>query len=326
MARRRTPHRRGRALQRHHRRARPAHPAAVGGPDDPGPGPGLRDRRGGRGDLRARSCCRRRWCSSAAGCSGRASRTSATPALVETDSLWHRVGDPGRAPSRGLRHRHAGACSRSWRSGVFRIDDRPRPGRPVPRQSPRRSPPRSGWPSRSRPGVTDPAQVLTRDDADAVLDRGGGRGRRPDRADQPAGRRDRPDRRRARGDARAATSRRDTVLAAARRRSPPSTTPTSAAPRRPRSTQRESAQRDRLVILPLILALVLGALLLLLLRSVVAPLLLVATVRGDVRREHGHRRGGSSPGCSASRRSTRGCRCWRSCSSWRSASTTTSSW
>ena len=46
--------------------------------------------------------------------------------------------------------------------------------------------------------------------------------------------------------------------------------------RRP-STRRDAAARDRKVILPLILALVLGSLLLLL-RSVVAPLLLVATV------------------------------------------------
>ena len=47
---------------------------------------------------------------------------------------------------------------------------------------------------------------------------------------------------------------------------------------------------------------------------------------GHLRRQPGHLVVGLHPGPRASTRSTWGCRCWRSCSWWRSAWTTTSSW
>ena len=77
--------------------------------------------------------------------------------------LWRRVGDRvSRRPAR-VHHRHAGAAGRPGRRRL-QVEHRARRRRPVPRASRRRSPPPSGSASRSRPALTDPTQVLTRDD------------------------------------------------------------------------------------------------------------------------------------------------------------------
>ena len=121
-------------------------------------------------------CCPPRWCSSAAGSSGRGCRTSATPALVERRLAVA----PGRRPRRGAVRRPfvagtlllLGGHRRSGCSGS-------RPGSTRPTSSwtsPRRSRPPSGSPSRSPPAPSDPTAVLTRDDADAGA--GDRRGRR----------------------------------------------------------------------------------------------------------------------------------------------------
>ncbi len=172
--------------------------------------------------------------------------------MVETHSVWRRVGDRVAARPSRVHRRHPAAGPRPV-VRVARAADRARPGRPVPRTPPRRSRPRSGWRSRSRRAPPTRPQVLTRDDADAVLaavtstrrasaaprspQEGGGSPRstpcsRPSPAPPtPSG-----------PCWRCATRWRD------------STTPTSAAPRRPTIDERSGAERDRWVILPLILS------------------------------------------------------------------------
>ena len=195
-------------------------------------------------------------------------------ALVDTDSFWHKVGTRvARRPGR-LRDRHARAARGD---GDRRLPHRhrPRPGRAVPRGA--------GGDRRLRPaGRVVPGRGV-----------GPGAGADPRRRRAGAGRRRGHRRRRPR---RASPSR-----ATASPRSTPCSTPDRAPPRLASTIESlrdaveafddthvtgteataidegDSAARDRLLILPLILALVLGALFVLL-RAVVAPLLLVATV------------------------------------------------
>ena len=244
------------------------------------------------------------------------------PALVDTDSLWHKVGAGVARRARGVRHRHPGAARGD---GDRRLPHRhrPRPGRPVPRRAGGDLRLRSASPSPSRPGSPT---------------RPGPHPRRPGgRADRGRGRRRR--RPRARSASRATASPRSTPCSSAAPGSDESrdtvadvrdavaalTTPTSPAPRRPPSTQRESAQRDRhadpaahpgswcwarcsCCCGPSS-------------RRCCSCATVLATYAASMgvswwlfRRSFGFEALDS------------GCRCWRSSSSWRSASTTTSSW
>ena len=134
------------------------------------------------------------------------------PDLVETHSLWHRVGDRVGGPAVGVRRRHPPADHRALRPECFGIQtgldqadqflDKPEAISASERLA-------ESFPS----GTADPTQVLTRDDADAVLGTVAGGRRRVRGADHPAGRRDHPDRRRARRPAPGTTAAEDAVLA-----------------------------------------------------------------------------------------------------------------
>jgi RND superfamily putative drug exporter len=195
------------------------------------------------------------------------------PALVETDSLWHKVGARvARRPAAFVTGTLVLLAVMAI--GVFRIDtglDQADQFLVEPEAISASQRLAESFPA----GVSDPAQVLTRDDAEAVLGTVTGvEGVRNASISQQ-------------GDgiaqidavleaAPGSDGSRDTVTAlrdAVGSFDDTHVTGTEATA----IDQGESAQRDRLVILPLILALVLGALLVLL-RAVVAPLLLVATV------------------------------------------------
>ena len=195
------------------------------------------------------------------------------PALVETDSLWHKVGARvARRPAAFVTGTLVLLAVMAI--GVFRIDtglDQADQFLVEPEAISASKRLAESFPA----GVSDPAQVLTRDDADAVLSAVEGvDGVRTASISQQ-------------GDGitqidavleatPGSDESRDTVTAlrdAVGSFDDTHVTGTEATA----IDQGESAQRDRLLILPLILALVLGALLVLL-RAVVAPLLLVATV------------------------------------------------
>ena len=195
------------------------------------------------------------------------------PALVETRSLWRRVGDRVAARRRCSSPARC-CCSRSCRSACS--GSRPGSTRPTSSStSPRRSRPPSGSPSRSPPAPStrprcSPATTRTRcwrtvEEADGVsgariTQRGNGITQIDAVLAADPG----------------TDAAEDTVLAL--RDDLASYDDTHVGGTEATTIdEREGAQRDRLVILPLILGLVLAALLLLL-RSVVAPLLLVATV------------------------------------------------
>lgn len=195
------------------------------------------------------------------------------PALVDTDSLWHKVG--ARVAKRPAAFVTGTLVLLAVMAiGVFRIDtglDQADQFLVEPEAISASDRLAESFPA----GVSDPAQVLTRDDADQVLtavegvdgvgtamisQQGSGVSQIDAVLDAAPGSEESRDTIHAMRDAVASFD--DTHV-----------TGTEATA----IDQGESAQRDRLLILPLILVLVLGALLLLL-RAVVAPLLLVATV------------------------------------------------
>ena len=245
-------------------------------PTTRGPGPGLRRRRRDRRDLRPRRAAGGAGAVRPVGLLAARARTSATPVLVDSRSLWRRVGDAVARRPRDASSSARSSASRSWRSA-------PRPSRPASTRPTSSSSKPEAIAAAERlgesfpAGTSDPVQVLTRDEPETGPRRGREGRRRRLRARHQHRRRHRADRRRARRRPRAATSAQADRARRPRRPSPTSTTPTSAAATPRRSTPSEYAASDRQLILPLILLLVLGALLLLL-RSVVAPLLLVATV------------------------------------------------
>ncbi len=195
------------------------------------------------------------------------------PALVDTDSLWHKVG--ARVAKRPAAFVTGTLILLAVMAiGVFRIDtglDQADQFLVEPEAISASNRLAESFPA----GVSDPAQVLTRDDADQVLaavqgvegvgtatigQQGNGVSQIDAVLDAAPG----------------SDESRDTIYAmrdAVGSFDDTHVTGTEATA----IDQGESAQRDRLLILPLILVLVLGALLLLL-RAVVAPLLLVATV------------------------------------------------
>lgn len=195
------------------------------------------------------------------------------PALVETDSLWHKVG--ARVAKRPAAFVTGTLVLLAVMAiGVFRIDtglDQADQFLVEPEAIAASNRLAESFPA----GVSDPAQVLTRDDAEQVLSavegvdgvgsatisqQGNGVAQIDAVLDGAPG----------------SDESRDTVTAirdAVASFDDTHVTGTEATA----IDQGDSAQRDRLVILPLILALVLGALFVLL-RAVVAPLLLVATV------------------------------------------------
>jgi putative drug exporter of the RND superfamily len=195
------------------------------------------------------------------------------PALVETDSLWHKVG--ARVAKRPAAFVTGTLVLLAVMAiGIFRIDtglDQADQFLVEPEAISASERLGESFPA----GVSDPAQVLSRDDAEVVLDavegvdgvgtasitqQGDGISQIDAVLEAAPG----------------SDASRDTVIAlraAVGSFDDTHVTGTEATA----IDQGESAQRDRLVILPLILTLVLGALLVLL-RAVVAPLLLVATV------------------------------------------------
>ncbi len=195
------------------------------------------------------------------------------PALVETRSLWRRVGD--RVAARPAVFVTGTLLLLAVMSlGLFRIEtglDQADQFLEKPEAISASERLAESFPS----GTVDPTQVLTRDDADAVL-------ATVEKADGVSGARITQ---RGNGitqidavlEADPGTdAAEDTVLAL--RDDLASYDDTHVGGTEATTIdEREGAQRDRLVILPLILGLVLAALLLLL-RSIVAPLLLVATV------------------------------------------------
>ena len=218
MAHRRTPHGRGRPVQRDHRRARPAHPAALRRPDHPRPRPRVRDRRRGRRHLRARWCCPRRWCSSAAGSSGRGSRTSATRrSSTPTRSGTGSATRVARRPAAFV-DRHAGAARGAGDRGLPHRH-RPRPGRPVPRRA------RGDLRGRAAGRVVPGGQCRTR------------AGPHPGRRRGGAGRR--------RGDRRVSTRRASPSRATASPRSTPCSAPARARPRPARRSSRCARRSSR---------------------------------------------------------------------------------
>ncbi|WP_457206441.1 MMPL family transporter [Nocardioides sp. P5_C9_2] len=195
------------------------------------------------------------------------------PALVDTDSLWHKVG--ARVAKRPAAFVTGTLVLLAVMAiGVFRIDtglDQADQFLVEPEAISASNRLAESFPA----GVSDPAQVLTRDDADQVLaavqgvdgvgtaaigQQGNGVSQIDAVLDAPSG----------------SDESRDTILAMRDAVAPFDDTHVTGT-EATAIDQGESAQRDRLLILPLILVLVLGALLLLL-RAVVAPLLLVATV------------------------------------------------
>jgi RND superfamily putative drug exporter len=195
------------------------------------------------------------------------------PALVDTDSLWHKVGARvARRPAAFVTGTLVLLAVMAI--GVFRIDtglDQADQFLVEPEAISASDRLAESFPA----GVSDPAQVLTRDDADQVLaavkgvdgigtamisQQGNGVAQIDAVLDAPSG----------------SDASRDTIEAMRDAVAPFDDTHVTGT-EATAIDQGESAQRDRMLILPLILVLVLGALLLLL-RSVVAPLLLVATV------------------------------------------------
>ena len=246
-------------------------------------------------------CCRPSWCSSAAGSSGRGSRTSATPPWSTADGLWRRVGDRVAAG----RRRSSPApwcCSPLLAAGV----------------------------SPHHVGLDDADQFLDKPEAISAAERlaesfpagahqsdPGAHPRRPGAGAARPSRRPTASRRRARA---ADGQRRHRDRRGARRPRPARTTPSRPSRRCAtawrRTTTRTSAgseapddrracrpERDRLLILPLDPAA--GA------RRAAGPAPLgrgaAAAGRDGASRPSAPRwapRGGSSPDCSASRRST----------------------
>ena len=241
-------------------------------------------------------------------------------ALVDTDSFWHKVGARvARRPAAFVTGTLVLLAVMAI--GVFRIDtglDQSEQFLVEPEAIAASSRLGESFPA----GVSDPAQVLTRADGKEVL----AAVEETDGVDTAnitqSGRRHHPDRRRARrrvGHRRGARDHR----VAARVAGPfddTHVTGTEASA----IDQGDSASRDRLLILPLILALVLGALFVLL-RAVVAPLLLVATVLATYAASMGVA-WWVFTGVLGFSALDSGCRCWPSSSWSRSASTTTSSW
>ncbi|KRF37549.1 MMPL family transporter [Nocardioides sp. Soil805] len=195
------------------------------------------------------------------------------PALVETDSLWHKVG--ARVAKRPAAFVTGTLVLLAVMAiGVFRIDtglDQADQFLVEPEAISASNRLAESFPA----GVSDPAQVLTRDDADRVLttvqgvdgvgsamisQQGDGITQIDAVLDGAPG----------------SDESRDTITAIRDAVEPFDDTHVTGT-EATAIDQGESAQRDRLLILPLILALVLGALFVLL-RAVVAPLLLVATV------------------------------------------------
>ena len=155
----------GGARQRDHGLPRGADAAALAHARDPRARSRLRGRRRGRGDVRAAWCCRRPWCSSGGGSSGRWCRGTATgPPSTPTPSstrsaAWSRAGRPASWPGRWC-------CSPSWPAacpGSARVSTRPTSSSTGPRRSPRPS----GWPSPSPPAPSSRPRCVTRADGRA---------------------------------------------------------------------------------------------------------------------------------------------------------------
>ncbi len=194
-------------------------------------------------------------------------------ALVETDSFWHKVGQ--RVAGRPVAFVTGTVVLLAVMAvGVLRIDtglDQADQFLVEPEAIAAAERLGESFPA----GVSDPAQVLTQDDADAVLaavsDVPGVD--RADIAQQAAG----ITQINAVLGSSSGTSEALSTIEAVREAVEPFDDTYVTGTEASAIDQAESAARDRLVILPLILLLVLGALLVLL-RSLVAPLLLVATV------------------------------------------------
>ena len=194
-------------------------------------------------------------------------------ALVETDSFWHQVGQ--RVAGRPVAFVTGTVVVLAVMAvGVLRIDtglDQADQFLVEPEAIAAAERLGDSFPA----GVSDPAQVLTQDDADAVLAavRDVPGVDRADIAQQAAG----ITQINAVLGSSSGTSEALSTIEAVREAVEPFDDTYVTGTEASAIDQAESAARDRLVILPLILMLVLGALLVLL-RSLVAPLLLVATV------------------------------------------------
>ena len=245
-----------------------------------------------------------------------------TESLADGHSLWRRVGDRGEPAYDGLRRRHAAPPRRALR-GAGRRQARPPHGRAVPADA-------RGDLGRPAPGEVLPGRQLgPHRGADPLAREGSSHAEGPRRASTPSGSaapaRDgpsstwcsttAPD---SAGAAATVERMRDALVEVDRSSHVGGTTAEAI-------DEGASATRDRWVIIPVILLLVLGALVLLL-RSLVAPVVLVGTVLATYVASLG-----ASwwlfTRCVRVQRGQRGCAvCWRSCSWSRSAWTTTSSW
>ena len=265
-----------RARQRHHRRPRRAQPDALAVPHHPRARRRLRRRHRGRRDLRAR------------GPAGDAGAVRPLGLLAEGAARWARsrwptaapcgAGSATPSPAYGASSWPAPSpCSQSSRIGLLDIRARAAQAEQF-LQKPEAISAGQRLAEHFPAGSSDPAVVLTRspDEATAALkdldgvDVGDGHGRR-----QAAGPSSTSCSRTPPDSAAPGNGRAD-----ARARSTTSTAPATSAARAAEAIdEADASTRDRWVIFPVILALVLGALLLLL-RSVVAPVLLVLTVLG----------------------------------------------
>ncbi len=160
----RAAYRRGGAVQRHHGRRRGADPRCCASSRRPGgSGSPARSASSWRRSW-CSACCPSRWCSSAAGSSGRGSRGWGDASLAESRTVWRRVGAWSRRRPAALRDGDGDRCSGPWVSASPRshrslqsdqfLDD--------PGGDRRRRPARGVLPRRG----LDPDVVVTRGDAD----------------------------------------------------------------------------------------------------------------------------------------------------------------